>query len=151
MKIKTGRVRRKLAALLQKNFPVSAGGLALTWEPDQLYPATGSYRTNWMLDCARWEGFARHYRTDGTYWTVLDVHSYEPMSELIKSDKLTIAGNGEVTFAKEYRPCEKLRGNISEDAEETPLGSAPRNAKRNSRDASCATRRCADGYRRMDS
>lgn len=91
-----GRVRVKLAALLQKNFPVSANGLTLTWEPEQLYPATGRYRTDWRMDCARWEGFARHYRPDGTFWTVLTVHSYTPMSKLIKASVLTISASGEV-------------------------------------------------------
>lgn len=91
-----GRVRQKLARLLQDNFPVSTGGLALTWEPEHLHPATGRYRTDWRMDCARWEGFARHYRCDGTFWTVLNVHSYTPMSELIKANQLTVSATGEV-------------------------------------------------------
>ena len=91
-----GRVREKLAAMLQKSFPVSAGGLELTWLPEQLYPATGRYRTDWRMDCARWEGFARHYKPDGTFWTVLSVHSYTPMSKLIKASALILSESGEV-------------------------------------------------------
>ena len=93
---KPGRVRAKLAALLQKSFPEGAGGLSLTWEADQLYPATGRYRTDWRMDCARWEGFARHYRPDGTFWTVFSVHSYFPMSELIRASSLIISSTGEI-------------------------------------------------------
>lgn len=94
-----GRVRVKLAALLQRSFPVGDGGLKLSWEPEQLYPATGSYRTNVTLDCMRWEGFARHYREDGSFFTVWNVCSYVPMSELIKAQELTISENGEVVPA----------------------------------------------------
>jgi len=90
-----GRVREKLAALLQKSFP-DKDGFALTWRAEWLYPATGSYRTNYMLDCWRWEGFARHYRPDGSYMTMMSVGSYETMSALIKADKLTISGADEV-------------------------------------------------------
>jgi hypothetical protein len=82
--------------MLQKNFPRSGGGLALTWEPEQLYPATGRYRSDWRMDCARWEGSARHYRPDGTFWTVLTVYSYTTMSELIKAAELEISKDGEV-------------------------------------------------------
>lgn len=91
-----GRVRIKLAALLQKSFPVSSGGLTLTWEPTNLFPATGRYRTDWRMDCARWEGAARHYREDGTFWTVTTVHSYYPMRDLIRATELDVSTSGEV-------------------------------------------------------
>lgn len=98
--MKPGRVRVKLAKLLQTSFPEAAGGLHLTWEPEHLYPATGSYRTNVMLDCMRWEGFARHYRADGSYFTVWGVGSYIPMSQLIKAERLEISESGEVVPVK---------------------------------------------------
>lgn len=91
-----GRVRKKLAALLQKSFPVSVGGLKLTWEPTNLFPATGRCRTDWRMDCARWEGSARHYRDDGTFWTVTTVYSYYPMRDLIRANELDISTTGEV-------------------------------------------------------
>lgn len=56
----------------------------------------GAYRTNPALDCCRWEGFARYYREDGTYFTAWAVHSYVTMSELVKAKALTISGSGEV-------------------------------------------------------
>lgn len=90
-----GRVCQKLAALLQKSFP-KKGTLALTWSADWLYPATGAWRTNTMLDCWRWEGYARHYREDGSYMTVMEVGSYTTMTELIKADRLCISPDGSV-------------------------------------------------------
>lgn len=91
-----GRVCQKLAALLQENFPMK-GDLALTWSAEWLYPATGAYRTNQMLDCWRWEGCARHYRPDGTWFVALDVGGYTTMTELIKAKQLRIDSTGEVT------------------------------------------------------
>lgn len=93
-----GRVRQKLAALLQENFP-RKGDLSLTWSAEWLYPATGAYRTNQRLDCWRWEGAARHYRPDGTWFVALCVGGYTTMTELIKARELRIDGTGEVTPA----------------------------------------------------
>lgn len=90
-----GRICVKLAKLLQASFPVQ-GSLALTWSAEWLYPATGAYRTNQMLDVYRWEGFARHYREDGSYMTVVSVGSYETMTNLVKFNTLTISASGEV-------------------------------------------------------
>lgn len=91
-----GKTRIRLAKLLQENFPISGGGLALTWEPENLYPATGSYRTNINIDCCRWEGFAQHYRPDGSYFHAVAVHSYSTMTELLKSKHLQILSSGDV-------------------------------------------------------
>lgn len=99
MKHEPGRVRRALAALLQKSFPDTSAGLKLTWEAEQVYPATGRYRTDWRLDCARWEAFARHYRDDGTYFNVWSVHSYATMTELIKCKALEMSPDGEISPA----------------------------------------------------
>lgn len=93
-----GRVCQKLAELLQKNFP-ARGELALTWDAAWLRPATGAYRTNQMLDCWRWEGEARHYRADGSYFVAVEVGGYTTMTELIKAEKLKIHADGEVTAA----------------------------------------------------
>lgn len=96
-----GMVRSRLAKLLQNSFPETPLGVKLTWSADWLYPATGSYRTNVALDCARWEGFARHYRDDGSFYTAWSVYAYSTMSELIKYKKLGISNNGEIFGVKE--------------------------------------------------
>lgn len=96
MKREPGRVCKAMAALLQKSFPETATGLKLTWEPELVYPATGRYRTDWRMDCARWEAFARHYREDGSYYVVWTVHSYATMTECVKRGELEISPNGEV-------------------------------------------------------
>lgn len=91
--MRIGRTRKELAKLLQKSFPQSASGLDLTWEASQLFPATGAHRTNASIDCGRWEGFARHYRSDGSFYTALSVGSYHTMTELIKAKRLTLIGS----------------------------------------------------------
>jgi hypothetical protein len=89
--MKVGKVRKALAKLLQKSFP-EHNGLALTWEPENIYPATGYWRTDPYVDCFRWEGFGRHYRQDGTYFTLVSLGSYETMTELCKAKKLIFSG-----------------------------------------------------------
>lgn len=93
-----GRIRIRLAKLLQASFPYK-GTLALTWKPEKLYPATGAYRTDQMLDCWRWEGFGVHLRPDGSELTAMDVGSYYTMSELVKAKRLAISSGGEVVPA----------------------------------------------------
>lgn len=92
-----GRVRVKLAAKLQENFP-TYGGLEITWSADQLYPAQGAWRTNTNIDCWAWNGFAKHYREDGSSFPVLSVGGYTTMSALLRAEKLTLdVYTGEVT------------------------------------------------------
>lgn len=91
-----GRTRVRLAKLLQASFPYK-GTLALTWKPEKLYPATGAYRTNQMLDCWRWEGFGVHVRPDGSEQVVMEVGSYDTMTELVKAERLKIDSTGEVS------------------------------------------------------
>jgi hypothetical protein len=89
-----GKVREKLAQLLQKSFPTK-GEFALTWRAEWLHPAAGAYRTS-GIDCFRWEGSARHFREDGTFYTAMSVGSYETMTSLIKANRLRISSSGEV-------------------------------------------------------
>lgn len=89
-----GRTRRKLAELLQVSFPYR-GQLPLIWRPEWLYPATGAWRTNYMLDCWRWEGFAYYAKQDGSLSAAWSVGSYHPMSELIKYKRLYVS-DGEI-------------------------------------------------------
>lgn len=105
-----GRVRKKLAKLLQENFPTTPLGVELTWRPEKLYPATGSYRTNVRLDCWRWEGFAVHIRQDGTEYTALAVGGYTKMSELIKEKELEILSGGEVVPATDSAESKGEKG-----------------------------------------
>lgn len=92
---KCGSTRLKLAALLQHSFP-KKGDLEITWEADHLFPATGSYRSNINLDCCRWTAYAKHYRADGSSFTIMSVHSYTTMTELIKYKELYLSDSGEV-------------------------------------------------------
>jgi hypothetical protein len=103
-----GRVCVALAKKLQAQFPsIRLEGNAfddtpptliqLEWPADRLYPATGSYRTDVRLDCARWEGFGLAVRPDGTRWTFWSIHGYTKMSDLIGPGTLTIHPDGEVT------------------------------------------------------
>ena len=98
---KPGRTRRKLAELLQKNFPTTWDGrVPVTWHPEWLYPAKGSYRTNINLDCYRWEGFAKHLDEHGQeVFTVFAVGSLYPMGELLKYADLEMDKDGEITPA----------------------------------------------------
>lgn len=102
---KSGRVATKLAAKLQATMPErvfkAAGGetrrVPLLWKPENLYPATGAYRTNGQMDCCRWEGCVLAVRADGTTYPHTSVHSYETMTDLIRPGGLSIGADGEVT------------------------------------------------------
>jgi len=86
-----GRTRQRLAKLLQKSFPLNAAGVKLTWLPEHIYPATGAYRTNRLIDCYRWTAYGYHYRADGTFYAAMTVDSYETMTELVKATNLVLA------------------------------------------------------------
>jgi len=94
--VEFGRVRHRLAALLQSSFPVSVDGMVLTWKPERLYPATGAYRTNHRLDSYRWEGYGVYIDGDGIEHPAMDVASHLTMSQLIRSKRLKIAREDEV-------------------------------------------------------
>lgn len=90
--------KAKLASLLQSSFP-EIGGQPVVWHPDDLYPATGAYRSNAQLDCCRWEGWASRSKADGTRHPIASVHSYETMTRLVKIGGLGISADGEIYAA----------------------------------------------------
>ena len=96
--MKIGRTRQKLTELLQHSFP-KKGDYNITWEPEHIFPATGSYRSNINLDCCRWTAYGKHYRSDGSSFNIISIHSYTTMTELIKYKELYMSDNGEV-YAK---------------------------------------------------
>ncbi len=85
-----------MAKLLQASFP-RQGTLELTWRPENLRPATGAWRTNQMLDCWRWEGYGIHVRQDGSELVVMEVGSYDTMTELVKAKSLKVSQTGEIS------------------------------------------------------
>lgn len=111
-----GRVVRALAAKLQAQFPAivfldvdrQTREIPLRWLPEQLYPATGAYRTDTRLDCWRWEGWAQGVKEDGSTYSAWAVGGYTRMSDLIRPGELTIAADGEVTI----EPSGKVRGDV---------------------------------------
>lgn len=111
MSNKRGRVCVALAKKLQAQFPsimVGSGSIfdkaprviPLLWLPENLFPATGAYRTDWRQDCWRWEGFGHGLRDDGTTYPTWTVGGYTTMTDLIKPGTLTIHEDGEVTNDK---------------------------------------------------
>jgi len=90
-----GRTRRKLAELLQKEFP-TCGGQPVTWSADRIYAATGWYRTSRHHgnDSYRWDAFSRFDRSGNTAHAV---GSYDTMTECIKTGGLVMHSDGEIT------------------------------------------------------
>jgi hypothetical protein len=102
-----GRVRQALARKLQQQFPelvTVIGGVErrtpLLWLPDQLYPATGNWRTNRVaMDVWCWNGYGVTVNAEGKQAIVLSIGSYTSMSELIKPGTLEIDWlSGEVSL-----------------------------------------------------
>jgi len=94
----------RLAAKLQKQFPSieflhdgRVHTVQLRWLPENLYPATGAYRTNVILDCCRWEGFAQGVKDNGSTYTVCAVYGYSRMSDLIRPGALVWHNDNEIT------------------------------------------------------
>jgi len=71
--------------------------IPLLWLAENLYPATGAYRSNQMLDCARWEGFVKAVREDGTTYNIFTVYGWTKMSELTRPGELEWNEDGEIT------------------------------------------------------
>lgn len=92
-----GRTRRKLAELLQRQFPM-CGNLPITWRPEKIYPATGWYRTSrhYGNDSWRWEAFATF---DHSGNTAMAAQSYDTMTECVKAGHLVMHVDGEITAA----------------------------------------------------
>lgn len=79
-------LRKRLARKIEDSFP------GCTVDPDDLIPATGSWRTNIGLDVYRWEGVMT---VDGSRRCI---GSYQTMTELVKCSSLEIGNytRGEV-------------------------------------------------------
>lgn len=97
MKSRPGRVRQKLAALLQKEFPTTWDGLSISWNADQISEATGWYRSSPFADVYRWEAWA--YFTDKPDQVAYCVSCWDTMTNCIKAGALiaeTLRGVTEV-------------------------------------------------------
>ena len=90
-----GRTRRKLASLLQKEFP-NFGDQPVTWSADRIYAATGWYRTSSHHgnDSYRWEAFSRFDRSGNIAHAVA---SYDTMTECVKVGGLVMHSDSEIT------------------------------------------------------
>lgn len=69
--------------------------MTVTVDPEDLHPATGAWRTNWMLDVYRWEGTGRwtdfgHKGHDGNGLPI-SIDSWEPMTALVKCGGVKIS------------------------------------------------------------
>ena len=65
-------------------------------KPDDLVPATGSWRTNKSLDVYCWEGY---YRDEDGIRRFFG--SYQTMTELVKCKSFEISSHGELTGVKD--------------------------------------------------
>lgn len=90
-----GRVRRKLAELLQREFP-ECGGQAVIWDAQKITAATGWYRTSRHHgnDSYRWNAFAIFKRTGNTAYAI---GSYDTMTECLKAGCLVMHSDGEIS------------------------------------------------------
>jgi hypothetical protein len=84
-----GRIRRRLAAVLNKSIP-NINGVCVVWKPEQLFPATGRYRTDVRMDCCRWEGFCHLAGRPEQVFT--DVHSWHTMRECVAAGAVHFTG-----------------------------------------------------------
>lgn len=84
-----GRLRRQLAALLQREFP-RLGELPITWSAADVHPTTGWFRTSPMADCWRWEAFARFADKDNSGTVALAVGSYATITECVQVGRLEL-------------------------------------------------------------
>lgn len=105
-----GRTRRKLAELLQKEFP-TCGDQAIIWDAERITAATGWYRTSGHHgnDSYRWEAFSRFERSGNV---ALVASSYDTMTECVKLGHLIMYSDGEVSAvtaekAQQYRASQQ--------------------------------------------
>ena len=80
---KAGRVKIKLAAALQRNFP-DLNGSSVTWHPEDLWDAKGGARTG-KCDVYRWSGASRFTGSGNTAYAV---DSFCTMTECVKARDL---------------------------------------------------------------
>ena len=80
-----GRVRRRLAAALQRDFPY-CGELPITWRADRIDEASGWYRISVFADVWRWEAWA--FFENGS--AALNIGSWFTMTECARAKKLVM-------------------------------------------------------------
>lgn len=80
---KPGRIKIKLAAALQRDFP-DLNGSPVVWHPEDLWEAKGGARTG-QADLYRWSGCSRF---SGSGNTAFVVDSYCTMTECAKAKEL---------------------------------------------------------------
>lgn len=84
---KAGRVRRALAAVLQRDIP-TINGVAITWLPERLYPARG--RAPLGLDKYRWSG-SPIFTASGNGAGLFDC--WDAMAACVQAKRLVLRGN----------------------------------------------------------
>lgn len=81
---------RKLCKMLQAAFP-ERNGLALTWSPENVYPAKGAWRSRRaMFDVRAWQAHATYVNECGQVVHGMSVGSYATITDLIKFKKLYV-------------------------------------------------------------
>lgn len=77
-----GRVRIAAAKIINAAIP------DVHVDPEDISPATGSYRTDWRQDVVRWEVFGKSRDSDGTVTSVPWVgQSWQRLTEFVKNAK----------------------------------------------------------------
>ena len=100
-----GRTRRKLAELLQKEFP-ACGGQPIIWDAERITAATGWYRTSGHHgnDSYRWEAFSRFERSGNV---ALVASCYDTMTECVNLGHLIMHPDGEVSAVTAERAAKQ--------------------------------------------
>ena len=84
------KLKQKVATLLN-NLDLTIGNDKLVFCEDDIHCATGSYRSNTALDCARWEVYPKIIRADGSMYNAGHYHSYETLTKISKASSLGIS------------------------------------------------------------
>lgn len=90
-----GRTRKNLCKLLQKEF-LTLGDREVTWKSERIHAATGWYRSSrhYGNDSYRWEAFSFFTHSGNVAHAV---GSYDTMTECVKSGKLSMHSDGEIS------------------------------------------------------
>jgi len=89
-----GRVRRKLAELIVKK--LSADGMIVAVNPENLHPNQGYWRTDLRADVMPWVGYVDY--SVGGKWTKLAIGSWATMTDCLKGFEWERHG-GEIKLA----------------------------------------------------
>lgn len=84
----SGRVAKKLLALLNASFP-ERNGLPIEWLENDMHPAKGAWRKK-SMDVWSWQAYAQYKDNSCIAYAV---GSYATMTELIKFKKLEMVGD----------------------------------------------------------